>query len=252
MCNVLIVSPVEETKQSLRYILNKYFANVFVLPYGETGDDALTIAKVTQPEIIILDVTAKNALGIHPQLIQLHPNLRTIIIDQEENFQHAQQAIRMGALDYFVAPLVEKEVLNGLHRTIISLNQVSLLSFRDKNALPTQNEMILPMIQYIHTNYANELTLDVLSKFMHLNKDYLSKLFKREVGMTFIAYLNHYRVEQAKLLLRTTDDSLAEIASAVGYSDPAYFSRIFKKITDLSPNQYRQTYVGDFIPSTVY
>lgn len=253
MCNVLIATPNPELKECLIEVLNKFFANVFILPHANSGCDAYGIAEMTQPEIFILDLdlAKQNAFYYQEKIVELHPNMRTILIDHEENCKNAQRGIRMGAIDYLVQPLDEKEVLSSIHRAIISLNQVSLLNHRHEAAEPTQNEMILPMLQYIHKNFQSELNLDILSDFMHLNKNYLSQLFKKEVGLSFVAYLNKYRVEQAKLLLRTTNEALAEIAVQVGYSDPTYFSRIFKKLTNLSPNQYRQTYIGDFRPREV-
>ncbi|WP_314059681.1 AraC family transcriptional regulator [uncultured Vagococcus sp.] len=250
MCNILMVTSDSELKRKLVNLLNKYFVNVFILPHAKTGADALAIAKNHQPEIIMLDLNLKNenAYSYQRDLLASYPNLRSIVIDNQENCKNAQTAIRFGAIDYLVQPLIESEALSSIHRAIISLNQVSLLDHRSVDALPTQNETILPMIQYIHSNYQQELNLNSLADFMHLNKNYICQLFKKEVGMTYITYLNQYRVEQSKLLLRNSDKQLAEISEKVGYTDPTYFSRIFKKITDISPNQYRQTYKGDFIP----
>lgn len=250
MCHVLIATPNNDLHRMLTGILNMYFANVIILPHGKSNQEILTIAQTSQPEIVILELhdSLSAPFNLQNKLLELHPNLRTIIIDKEESCYHAQKSIRMGAIDYLVHPLIEDDVLNSIHRAIISLNQVSLLPHHDTDFLATHNEMISPMIQYIHDNFEKQLTLDILSDFMHLNKNYLSHLFKKEIGMSFIAYLTEYRVSQAKLRLRTTTDTLADIAHQIGYNDPAYFSRIFKKIADLTPNQYRQTYSGETIP----
>ena len=60
--------------------------------------------------------------------------------------------------------------------------------------------------------------------------------------MTFIAYLTNYRIQRSKDLLRSTTDNITDIAMAVGYIEPTYFSRVFKKDTLLTPLQYRQRY----------
>ncbi|MGO2266275.1 MAG: helix-turn-helix domain-containing protein, partial [Vagococcus salmoninarum] len=234
-------------KNNLLTLLNKYFVNVFLLPHATSTSKALAIAKKHQPEIVMIDLNlpSEDAFLLPNQLLALHPNLRSIMVDDEANCQHAQTAIRLGAIDYLVQPLIEEEALNSIHRAIISLNQVSLLNHRKEDATATQNETILPMIQYIHSHAFEDINLDSLADFMHLNKNYLCQLFKKEVGMTYIAYLNQFRIEQAKLFLRTTTDKLAVIAEKVGYKDPAYFRRIFKKTTGISPHHYRQTYVGD-------
>ena len=250
MCHVLIVSPDVKLRAYLLRVLEKYFANVILLPEGDSPLAGLAIAAKTKPELLILDLGLDKAQAFHVQaeMRQSHPNLRTILIDSEADYRRAQQAIRLGAIDYLDQHFTEEEILNSIHRAIISLNQVSLLNHRQSEAVPTQNEMILPMIEYIHQNFKADLTLDVLSAFMHLNKNYLSQLFKKEVGLSFVVYLNKYRIEQAKLRLRTTTAPLAEIAYEVGYSDPTYFSRIFKKYTEMTPNYYRQTYVGAILP----
>lgn len=67
--------------------------------------------------------------------------------------------------------------------------------------------------------------------------------------MSFVQYLQHYRIEQAKKKLQFTHLPISEIAEQVGYSNSAYFSRVFKRTTTYTPNQYRQTYEGCHVPT---
>lgn len=138
--------------------------------------------------------------------------------------------MQLGTVDYLVFPFDEQEILESIHRTIISLNQVSLLKTKTKDRVSANNDMVYSMVDYIHSHFSEQITLDDLANYMHLNKHYVSTLFKKETGMTYNQYLTSYRVEQAKLLLRQTDDLLEYISHQVGYVDPAYFSRTFKKI----------------------
>lgn len=254
MCYVLKVTQDVQLNGMLDQLFLKYFVNVIQLPDAINAQEALAVAKNHSPEILLIDLNLQddNPHDIIRQVKTRHPNVRCIFFDQEENFKNIQYAMRSGAIDYLVKPLIEEEALTSIHRAIISLNQVSLLNHRVNGVKTTANETILPMIEYIHENYQTELNLDKLADFMHLNKTYLCQLFKKEVGMTYIAYLTEYRVEQAKKLLRETSDSLAEISELIGYADPAYFSRIFKKYEGISPNQYRQTYKGDYVGATFY
>lgn len=252
MCHVLKVTQDVQLSERLDELFSKYFVNVIMLPDARDQVEAIKVGKNYEPEILLLDLNLSedNPHDIIKNLKKMHPNLRCIIFDEEENFKNIQKALRMGAIDYLVKPLIEEEALTSIHRAIISLNQVSLLEHRSDKISLTKNETILPMIEYIHENYQTEMYLDTLADYMHLNKTYLCQLFKKEVGMTYVAYLTQYRVEQAKKLLRETSISLAEISENVGYVDPAYFSRIFKKQTEMSPNQYRQTYKGDHVSTT--
>lgn len=254
MCHVLKITQDVELNGTLDRLFLKYFVNVIQLPDAINSKEAIAVGKNHEPEILLIDLNLNDddPYAIIKELKAMHPNLRCIFFDEKESFQNIQHVMRMGAIDYLVKPLKEEEVLTSIHRAIISLNQVSLLEHRVGKDSQTNNETILPMIEYIHNHFHTEINLDDLANFMHLNKAYLCQLFKKEVGMTYVAYLTQYRVEQAKKRLRETSLSLGEISEEVGYTDPAYFSRIFKKQTSISPNQYRQTYKGDYIATTFY
>ncbi|MCR5195836.1 MAG: response regulator [Pseudobutyrivibrio sp.] len=92
--------------------------------------------------------------------------------------------------------------------------------------------------QYIDENYMKELNLDDVSRVVNISSYYFSKVFKEETGENFIDYLTKLRIEAAKKLLKTTNKSMKEISAEVGYSDPNYFSRNFKKYTGKTPTDY--------------
>jgi AraC-like DNA-binding protein len=73
-----------------------------------------------------------------------------------------------------------------------------------------------------------------------MSEDYLSRAFSQELGLSPWEYLNRYRIAQAKELLRHTADSVTVIGRRVGFSDPAYFSRVFRRLVGVSPSAYRQ------------
>jgi AraC-like DNA-binding protein len=73
-----------------------------------------------------------------------------------------------------------------------------------------------------------------------MSGDYLTYCVRREVGMTPISYLNRYRVNQAKILLRESEKSVTEIAMTVGFSDSSYFARVFRRQMGVSPDVYRR------------
>ena len=91
---------------------------------------------------------------------------------------------------------------------------------------------------YIDKNYMRDITLEDVSGMVNISSYYFSKVFKEELGENFIDYLTNLRIEKAKELLRSTDKSMKEIAILVGYNDPNYFSRIFKKYTGMTPTDF--------------
>lgn len=92
--------------------------------------------------------------------------------------------------------------------------------------------------RYIDENYGKEITLDDVSRMVNISSYYFSKVFKDQMGENFIDYLTRLRITKAKKLLTETDKSMKEIAKEVGYSDPNYFSRIFKKNTGKTPTDF--------------
>lgn len=93
---------------------------------------------------------------------------------------------------------------------------------------------------YIDTHYSKEISLDDVSREVNISPYYFSKLFKEETGGNFIDYVTAIRMEKAKELLSNTDKSMKEICSEVGYSDPNYFSRTFKKNVGVTPTEYKE------------
>ncbi|MFB5196587.1 response regulator [Neobacillus sp. KR4-4] len=98
--------------------------------------------------------------------------------------------------------------------------------------------------EYIEIHYADSLTLEQVAEYVELSPFYFSKLFKDRFGMTFIDYLTEIRIKHAKAEMVDPGKSLKEICYSIGYKDPNYFSRVFKKHTGLSPTEFRKVTVG--------
>ena len=105
-----------------------------------------------------------------------------------------------------------------------------------------ERKPILLAKEYMQENFWRSLTLEEVSAYVGFNASYFSNLFKRETSMNFLEYLTTLRIDHARERLMKTDDSVNEIAEAVGYSDVKYFSSIFKRSLGLSPNKFRKMY----------
>ncbi|WP_128894527.1 response regulator transcription factor [Longirhabdus pacifica] len=99
--------------------------------------------------------------------------------------------------------------------------------------------IIQSVIHYISNNLHEELSLKTLSQRFHVNTNYLGQLFQREVGSVFSEYVNHMRIEKAKSLLLQPQYKVGEIGKMVGYSDPTYFYKQFKKSIGCTPKEWR-------------
>jgi AraC-like DNA-binding protein len=99
-------------------------------------------------------------------------------------------------------------------------------------------------IAYLHHNYTHPVSRWEIAEAVGVSEDYLSRIFNRELNISPWDYLNRYRVLQSKQLLLNTTDSIGTIAHQVGFKDQAYFSRVFHKVTGVSPQTFRETSVS--------
>lgn len=125
-----------------------------------------------------------------------------------------------------------KEVNSILHE---------IIQWRDNRSSGRYADVILKAKKYIEENYNNpSVCLQTVSAHVCLSPNHFSTVFSQECGMTFIEYLTEIRMTMAKKLLKTTQKRSTDIAYEIGFSDPHYFSYIFKKHTGMSPREYRQ------------
>lgn len=103
-----------------------------------------------------------------------------------------------------------------------------------------KNESLDPVLEYINRNYKDISCLDEIATAVHTSKSYLCQLFSKNIGITVTDYLNSVRIKNACRLLSEKHHNITETALLCGYSSPAYFCRVFKRIVHMTPNEYRR------------
>ncbi len=121
----------------------------------------------------------------------------------------------------------------------------TVMNLRNEKAVGKYKSIVRDAIKYIEENYSDEnISLNSTARSINISPSYLSSVFSREVGKTFVEFLTGIRMEKAKKLLAYTDKRSSEIAYEVGYSDPHYFSFLFKKTQGISSRAYRSERQG--------
>jgi len=126
--------------------------------------------------------------------------------------------------------LVDAEIVATLHRSV----------FGAESLPPQTSALVKRAVAYMHQNYTRPLARWEIAEAIGVSENYFSRLFKQELGLSPWDFLNRFRVSQAKELLRCTSGSVKRIAGQVGFKDPKYFSRVFHKLTSLSPSEFRE------------
>jgi len=102
-------------------------------------------------------------------------------------------------------------------------------------------------IQYMIDNVNNNISVNELAQMVHMSISNFSRTFKNDVGMSPLNYFNYLKINRARELLATSRTSISDIARSLGYEDPLYFSRMFKKVTGISPSEYRKSLLKDLM-----
>ncbi len=146
---------------------------------------------------------------------------------------------------YFKAIIEERQNMQLCSKTIIDdvlrVLLLTLLRFAvyDMGALFSQNKAFFEAKEYFDKNYSSICCIQDVCNLLNVNKYYITHVFKEQLGMPPIKYLMNKRLEKAKNLLGTTKLPISEIATKCGYTDAAYFCRIFKKVESITPLNFR-------------
>lgn len=110
------------------------------------------------------------------------------------------------------------------------------------HAESTVNPVVVSAEKYIRRHYKSKLTLDMVAEAVYITPTYLSSLFSKSLGTSFVSYVNQVRIEHAQELLRDLAVDQNTVAEQVGFGDAKYFSQVFKRSTGCTPHQYRCRY----------
>ena len=212
---------------------------------GEAADgmEALTKIDSLQPDIAIMDINIPIMNGL--KVIQLarikHPDMAFVIVSGYDDFAYCREALRLQITDYILKPVNYEEFGTCIDNLKISLFQqrVSAAPEPEKQ----EERTIAGITRYLQEHLTEEMSLSVLADEFHLNPQYISQLFRNEIGVNFLAYLTNIRIEKAKKLLLSTPLSVAEVAERAGYGDYRVFTKVFKKSEGVTPSQYRREFL---------
>lgn len=136
--------------------------------------------------------------------------------------------------------LVGRNVTAADLKSYLSAILLRVIELRDQASSSQYRSLLKQAVVYIDGHFTEEaLSLNQVAREVNISANYLSAIFSQEIGATFTEYVTGKRMERARELLRTTDKRSGEVAVAVGYKDPHYFSFLFKKTQGCTPRDYR-------------
>ena len=209
--------------------------------YAESAADAMEKIKEEIPDIVLTDIMMPGMDGF--ELIEWIKtnsyNCEIIILTAYGTFEYARKALDFGVTGYLLKPLNEAELKELINKAIYNINQNS----RQAGHVNAVNYSLPVRLacEYIDKNYQEDINLNKISNYVSLSKNYFCNIFKKETGITIWDYLIRIRMEEAKKMLLETEQKTYEISELVGYDDPSYFGRLFKKYTGFTPIEFRDS-----------
>ncbi len=199
------------------------------------GAEALKQIAEETPSVVLLDLTMPYVDGFQVlDSLRANPQTRRVPVlvlsgrvltseDIKRLEQHALVTLQSKDI------LSEGETADALRHVLSGVETLS----------PPTSALVKKTVAYLQQNYPRALTRQEIAQAIGVTENYLSRIFRQELGLSPWDYLNRYRIKQAKELLRQTNESVTSIALQVGFDNPAYFSRIFHKQVGRAPSQYR-------------
>lgn len=250
MYRLLIVDDEPLVRRGISTLVDLHALNIGEVYEAANGEEALELFERYGPDLVLADINMPrmNGLAFAEAARAIKPDVRIAIITGYDYFDYAVKALKIGVEDYILKPLSRSDVSEVLIKLIGRLEAdrsrqeltrvVSGILEKSGAAEDTQYKSAIQTI--VDSELANsDFSLIVLAGQMGLSPGYLSTLFKKQFGQTFQDYVLLRRLEQAKLLLLTTNMKNYEVAQAVGFDDVNYFGTRFRKAFGLSPRQYQ-------------
>ena len=199
------------------------------------GREAVALLEEEIPDLVLLDLVMPDIDGFQV-LEHLRSNAKTVLVPVIVVTGKILSYEDVKRLDVPKVLLQTKGVLSALE----SVSEIQrVLTGKSSIAQPT-GILVKQACAYIQQNYTRSFSLIELAETIGVSKSYLSRIFKKDMGISLWDYLNRLRNQKARELLLLTDESIYVIATRVGYEDVGYFSRVFREITGCSPRAYRQ------------
>lgn len=161
--------------------------------------------------------------------------LCTICVTAEEKEAALKGAFNYSQLVHDIGTLTSAAELSAYFENIVG----RILCNGREDRCAVNNQIISKVIGYIQGNYMNEVSLTALAANMGVTPEYLSNLFRKEMGINFSSFLKNFRISHAKRLLEKQQIKIHDVALRVGFNDPKYFNRVFKEVCGFSPTEYR-------------
>ncbi|MDO4303393.1 MAG: response regulator [Bacillota bacterium] len=242
MYRALIIDDEKPVRIAIQKLGNWSKYHITTLDTASNGKEGLAAMRELQPDLCFVDMQMPimNGTEYLRRASEEFPHTQFIIISGYDDFEYAHSAIKYGACDYLLKPIVRDELNSAIEKALLRIDpDLDFSEKEEKNNIPPE-EVIEIIKDYIEKNYRNNIKISMFAAQYFFSKEYLSKLFKNKYGCGIYEYVQKVRMERAKDLLLNPEIKIQSIAERLGYADNNYFSKAFRHYYGMSPSQFRK------------
>jgi len=217
---------------------------------AECASDAISAEAVIQrhrPDILFTDIRmpGTDGLSVLSRLREEFPAMEVTVLTGYRDFDYAQKAINLGVTRFLLKPSRMEELCEAAEAMTNNLRKRGILpDSRLRTAESEKDEVsgsfiVRNAMKYIEEHYSEKITLLEVAENIYVSQWHLSKLLNKHTNQNFSELLNNVRVEEGKKLLSEPGLKVHEVSEKIGFSDVTHFSKIFRKVVGMSPNEYR-------------
>ncbi len=244
MYRVILVDDERLILRGLSTVIPWQELNCEVVGTASDGVAGIQLIREQKPDILFTDIRMPNMDGLTmlAALGSEFPRLQIAVLTAYRDFEYARQAISLGVCRYLLKPSNLNEIQEAVRVMTRRLDQLPPASEPSpEESTEAGNFIVKAAMAYIRENCSRQhLSLVDVAEHVYVSQWHLSKLLNRETGKSFFDLLGSTRVEKAKTLLRTPGIQIQDVAEQTGYTDVAHFSRNFKKVTGMTPGEFRR------------
>lgn len=207
---------------------------------ARNAEEAKEILQEKKIDLTLCDIEMpkESGLDLIAWIQGLFPSVVNIILTGHADFNYARSAVSLGVFRFLLKPVSFEEVEQTIRDAVEKIE--GELVHKDSGVYEAKElNAVEEVKKYLEKHYNEVITRNDVENLVHLNRDHINREFKDATGYTLMEYIQYYRICIAKKLLRETQSTVSEICIEIGYDHPAYFAKIFKKRTGLSPLEYR-------------
>lgn len=222
------------------------------------GMEGVNVIREQKPDIIFSDIAMPGMDGLKmiAAIKVEQPDAMIAILTGYRDFDYAQTAIRLGVCRFLLKPSNLSELEEAVQFMVSELKKKHPEQAKEEKAEDGDDSegkdsegtagsfIVKNALEYMESHYAEKITLSELADKMYVSQWHLSKLLNKHTKKSFSELLNEIRVKEAKQLLKDPSLRVGDVAEMVGFLDIAHFSRVFKKCTEMSANEYRNKKLG--------